>query len=720
MRNLWIIFLFLAGSASSQIIVNIEVKGTVRSDPGFVIAASGMQIGADLSSELTRNAIKRLFRLGLFKDVRIDTEPQGGGVKVVIVVEENPRLLSCKFIGNRVFKDKKLSEICGLKEGDMASDNRIFDGKAKLLEEYKKKGFYLVTVEPKWEKTENGDISLKYFIDEGKKVRIKKIEIVGNKTFSDGKIESQMKNREKRWWRKGNFNEEEFGKDKDRILEFYRNNGFPNCELTSIDVNRENSGWITIVVTVNEGKRFYFGAIKFDGNEVVSLKTLTDNTKFKNGTVYGKKKLQETIAKFYEIYGNEGYLYLKVNPEERVRDSSLVDITFHIEEGEPAILRKIIIKGNGKTHEKVIRRELTLFPGDIMRRREVIRSQKRVFNLGFFKNITLDTKVVNDSGDIDLTLGIEEKQTGQVSAGMGYGGEVGLTGNLSLSIPNLLGRGEMVYMKYERGSKLTNIELGGIEPWLFDTPTSVNLGIFHLTEQRIGFYDKRTGGNIGIGRPIPRFPYTRGHIGYRLERIEIERSDTTRYLKSAISPSIVRDSRDNFLNPTEGTRNSLDMEFSGLGGDVKFQKFVLESHFYHPIFWRWVFLMRARTGVILSSSGVPAYEKFVLGGVGDWSLRGYPDYSIGPVRNGIIGGRFAGIITFETKLKFEENIYPILFIESGNAWDSITDCNIGGLKTGIGVGVRMEIPMMGLLGFDFAYGVDEKQWTPHFQVGKEF
>ncbi|MDO9575386.1 MAG: outer membrane protein assembly factor BamA, partial [bacterium] len=464
MKKLLIIILLFASSLYSQIVVDIEVKGNKLVDKTLITAASGLAVGKEFTSEIARDGIKKLYALGLFRDITIDSERKGGGIKVIIQVEEYPRVSRVEFVGNKKIKDKKLNEVCGIKKGDIASDRRIFDGKVNILKEYKDKGHFLVEVEPKTEMTEDGMI-IRFFVTEKVNLRIRQIEIIGNNAFPDKAVEKTMQNREKTWYRKAIFNGDKFEEDKDKIKQFYAERGFPNAEIKNIEFIQLNGSWVKIEITIDEGKKLYFGDASFSGNKIIPDEILYKCIKFKKDNVYNNKKLQESTQSLYEIYGDLGYLYLYVNVEEELNDS-IVNIIYNIKEGNPARVHYIWVKGNTKTHEKVIRRELTIFPGDILRRNELIRSQRKVYNLGFFSNLTLDTRVVNDSGDIDLIFNIEEKQAGQFSVGIGYSAETKFTGNVSISIPNLRGLGELLYIRADKGSKYTNYELGFREPWL--------------------------------------------------------------------------------------------------------------------------------------------------------------------------------------------------------------------------------------------------------------
>ncbi len=716
---------FLASSVFSQTIVEIEVRGNNFVDKSLITASSGLAVGKDLSTYSIRDAVKKIYSLGLFRDILIKTEQKGEGARIVIEVEEYKRVSEVLFIGNKAIKDKELREICGIKEGNIASDRSIFNARVAISDKYKEKGRFLIEIEPKTETTEEGVI-VRFFVTERENLRIKEIDIIGNDAFPDRVIEMKMANREKTWYRKAVFNADKFEKDKENIIDFYSENGFPNAEIKNIEFVDLGRDWIRIELTIDEGNKLYFGDVSFSGNEIIPQERLHRYIKFKKGDIYNTGKLQESLQKIYEAYGDMGYLFLNVDLEEKVLDS-IVDVKITVEENNPAVVRHIWIKGNTKTHEKVIRRELTIFPSDVLKRNELIHSQRKVFNLGFFGNLTLDTRVISDSGDIDLTFNVEEKEAGQFSIGVGYSGETSLTGNASVSIPNLRGLGELLYVKGDRGGEFANYEIGFREPWLFDTPTSAGIHIFQLRRVLSYYTDERSGGRFEVTRPIPGLPYTRGYFDYGLERVIVKadegvpssvKDEEGKRWKSAVTLGVTRDSRDNFLNPKEGSRNSLTTELAGIFGDERYKKYIFESQVYNRLPARFSTLLRGKFGMITPEDS-PTYERFLLGGVGSWGLRGYGDLSIGiPSGDRVIGGRYALLFTVEAKIVFEQNIYPIVFLEMGNTWDSLEEMNLYKLKKGAGFGIRMEIPMMGLIGFDFAYG--EIGWVPHFQVGKEF
>ncbi|OQX55996.1 MAG: outer membrane protein assembly factor BamA [Candidatus Cloacimonas sp. 4484_209] len=743
LRKLFIFAVFLLSAVSlfGDRIAHIEVRGNVTTDEELIVNTSMLQVGDLITQRKLDNAIKRIYKLGLFSNVKIEGEKTPSGELVIIEVVENPFLKDINFIGNKHIKAKELKEAMDVQPGEVVSPQKIFKWTKKIKEKYKKKGFLLVNVTSDIRREEE-KATITFSIDEGKRVRIKNIYFTSNTVFPDKRLGGLMKNKSKRWWRAGNFDEEEFQNDLDRITEFYKKHGYPRCEISDYEITYDKKKeWMTIRIDINEGKKFYLGKPKFDGNEIIKTKALADAVKYKNGDTYNKEKLDDTMVEFYSLYTELGYIYAQIIPEEEVMQDT-IRITYHIQEGTPAHLRKIIISGNTKTWDKVIRRELKIYPGDLFQRSKLIDSQRDVYNLGYFEDIKLDSKKANDKGDIDLILKIKEKQVGQFTAGMGYSAAWGLTGNISLNVPNLFGRGVTAYMSLEKGAKLANYTLGYTEPWLFDTPTTVGFDIFHITRKWDYFDDKKVGGTVRFGRPIPRLKFTRFYSSYTLEKVSVmvEESDISKVSKyildqrgtqwrSGVSFNVTRDSRDYKFNATSGSENSFTAEFSGgiLGGSVDYQKYQYETRWYEKSFLNFVLMVRSRFGVVrgYSSPGsVPIYERFYLGGVGDWGIRGYPDRSIGP-REGynIIGGRSAFVFTTEYKYLITKGVNWLVFFDAGNAWDSFESTNLADLKKGVGTGIRIEVPMMGVLGFDIGYGFDKKSsggWNPHFQLGTSF
>ena len=764
----FIFFISFASLSFCEGIQGVEVKGNRNTDTDLILSSSGIKEGEELTVEITQRAIRRLYDLGLFSQVDVEMEEGEGGVKVILRVEEYPLLSQWKLEGNKEISTKKIEKEIKATPGEILSPQKIFQWKNQIKEMYEKKGYLEALIQEEVsEPNEEGRSHLVLRITEGRDVRIKEVVVLGNKAFSDSKIESKMKNKHKRFLRSGKFDEKLLGEDLEKIVLFYRKNGYMDAKVTDHHVEYdETKKWLVIVVEMVEGPQYHLGEVTFEGNALFPPEKLEEKIRLKKGEVYNAEKMEESLMELYSLYTEEGYIYANISPSESSK-SDVIIVHYQIVEGNPAHVRKIEITGNRTTREKVIRRELEIIPGEIFKRSKVMRSQRDVFNLGFFEDVQLDSKPATEEGDIDLILNVKEKPTGQIGAGMSFSALDGLTGYISLTVPNLFGKGQKGNLLLERGGRKTNIQLGFTEPWFLDTPTSVGFDLFHLNRKRIEKYtEKRTGGDLRLSREILKD--IRGYWMYRLEDVEVSLDEENFILQQSdgISSSsritLTRDTRDNFFNSKTGMRNSFSVENSGrfLGGDIHYQTYILESRWFHPTFWKFIFSIGGRAGYVtdyLDPSVIPIFERFILGGVGEWGLRGYPDRSIYireermggrdiPIKRRSggydpnktykiggqtvrLGGRTAIILSAEHKFPIAQSFYALSFAEAGNTWEdfeSIRLETLEDLKKSVGMGIRMEIPMMGVLGFDLGYGFDSHPtrvgpgWEFHFQAGSAF
>jgi outer membrane protein insertion porin family len=575
---------------------------------------------------------------------------------------------------------------------------------------------------------------LSFIIAEGIEPRVGTIEILGNTTYTDGELRRKMSTKEKGFLRSGRLNREKLQEDIEKIRAFYKDNGFLDVVVEEPVIEVEDNKFV-ITITVQENQKYYFGRITFSGNTVFTTEQLTQILRFEPGDVYSLTEAEETLQDLYSLYADEGYIYCYVGPQESVRDS-IIDIEYTITESSPANIERVIISGNNTTRENVIRREIVTMPGERFRRSLVIRSLREIFNLGYFEDVQPLTGPPDDSGDIDLTYKVIEKEgVATFGGGIAYSALDRWTGYLELSHPNLFGRGQRLYTKLELGGRLTNIQFGFTEPWLFNTRTSVG-GDIYYTNRLWDYYTKRDIGTA-LYLSLPFYlDYTRMSYGFRVERTQIlDISETytppeTGYSlyddtlpKWTVSNTfgIVRDSRDYIFNPTSGSYLALRAEVAKkfLFANIDYNRLTFEARTYFPIFWKLVLMNRLRLGVVTSIDEVPYYKRFYAGGTGEDGVRGYSDRSLSPTDNGrTIGGNALVINNLELKLKLSQTLAFLVFYDAGNAFPSYRDVNLQQLYRGAGVGIRLEVPLMGVVGFDLGYGFDQEQpgFVPHFQI----
>jgi outer membrane protein insertion porin family len=785
LRRIFLIFTFLILVSSYQIssavvISKIEVEGNRGVDKSLIVNMSGLLVGSELDPGAIQDAIKKLYAMGLFSDIQIEGKETEGEMELSIKVREYPRVSAIDISGNKKIKTEDIKKKLNITLGKVISPMEVKTDVENIKSIYREKSYLVAQVESEVSPSDKaGEVVLKFKINEGKKIKIKKIFIEGNQVFKDSKIKKQMKNKEDRWWRGGGFDPEKFEEDKEKILEFYKKNGFLDAQIISDSIwyaPSQKDMFIQIVLT--EGEKYNFGEVSFGGNKLFSSDKLNQQVKFKKGEVYNQKKYEETLANIYSLYQEEGYIYLMVE-DKTTTQGNIVNINYQITEGVPANVHKIDIEGNTKTKEKVIRRELSVFPGQRFRRSLLMRSIRDVMYLNYFAKADPNYEAL-ENGDIDLSIKVEEKPTGQITFGAGYSATDKLTGNIGLGIPNLMGNGQDLKLNWDFGKTTQNVDISFTEPWFRDTPTSVGFDIYKTTRIYTDEFTEGTKGfAVNLGRRLS-WPdnFFRVYWNYTLEQLRyydftyditrpshplwqvnlplsqdhvLEFVKPSHYVNSlayvnwprknaSISITILRDSRDLPQFATRGSVLSWNSQFAAeaLGGNLAYHKHIFEARYYLRTFWKFVLAFHAKVGVLdgRDREASELYsERFSPGGTyPDGMIRGYSDGSIGPTdsQGNLLKGRSVLVYNIEYQFPLvEQQIYGLFLADAGNAWLSgrairpfaLEHKSSLDLFRSAGVGARMVVPGMGIIGFDFAYGFDHAgkgEWRPHLQFGTTF
>ncbi len=747
--------LFLAFDAAGQndtyTISSIEVRGNFTADESLIRSVSDLNVGSVLTSTLTQDAIRQIYGLGLFSDVQLKGEITAQNtIDLIIEVTEYPRIIAVEYDGNRNIKDNDLDEADSIKVGQLMSPQQVLNATNNIKRYYQEKGYYVVEIESELQSEEDSkiDYTLVFKIKEGPKVRIQEVEFVGNEVFEDSKLAGKMGNKPKGFLRSGNFDPEKHEEDKQKIIDFYHEEGFIDAAIVddTVIIHEDDPRWMTLQFSVYEGKRYYFGETTFYGNKIYGEKILDKQLKYDPGDIYNPEKFEESMTNLYSVYQEEGYIHARIFENVQTVDST-VNIEFEITEGVPARINRIEIAGNTKTKEKVIRREMYSRPGQIFRRSLLERSVRNVMLLNYFESAIPDFRVL-PNGDVDLIMEMKEKPTGQFNAGAGYSGQDKLVGTLSLGMPNFRGNGQNLSLSLEFGANRNSISLSFAEPWLFGTPTSFSASVYNLNRQWYDdFWEGRRGGSVRLGRRL-KWPddYFSVYGSYRVEDVRYyDFDDTTAYndlqqlggnwfRTSSISGTIVRDSRNLPLFPTAGSVARLTSEYAGgpLGGYYEFHKHTFEFSKYINVFWKFTLAGKIKVGVIDSPEGddfIPYSERFSPGGTDpDGTIRGYDDGRVTPRDANGFSVRGRSLLVYNAELQFpivEQQIYTLLFADAGNSWLAgyqISPFNPDELYKSYGAGFRVVVPGVGVIGFDFGYGInsDDPGWKPHFQVGTTF
>jgi len=782
-KNFFLATFFLycwAGDAFAQRqgsfrVLGISVEGNKTADANFVKLSSGLSLGEQVSSDDIQNAIKQLWKLNLFEDVQVVLDRQAGeGIYLTLKVKESPRLDKIEYEGNKKLKKKDIEKEVDLFKGQVISPGELAKIRRKLKKVYEKKGYLLAEIETHVEAAADTErVDLKIKINEGNKVQIRAISFHGNHAFTDGKLRKQLKKtKQDSWLRGGDFDEKKYREDLDKMVEFYRAEGYRDAELVGDSLyygpDKKN---MFVDIWVNEGTKYYLGDITWEGNKLFPDKLLAALLGFQTGDLYSSTKLQKAVSeRLGSLYYDSGYIFATVNPVEKPVDSAKVDLHFLITEGNAVTINKIRITGNTKTKEKVIRRELYLRPGDTFSREALMRSQREVFVLNYFADVKPDVQPISDE-KVDVSLEVTEKSTDTANMSAGWSERDKLIGSIGVAFNNFRGSGQRLSFDWNFGRFYRSFQIGFTEPWLFDTPTLAGVNIFD-TKRSEGFgyeFSQRSrGGSLRAGRRL-RWPdnYFRTDWIYRLQSVEygnfvgsLTDPETRRRFGfdegNLTSSSVTHIFSRNSLNrpefPTAGSQVSLSTELSGgpLQGNVGYHKHVLQSEWFLPTFGGLVWFTNFQMGYmdrLTQNSRIPYLEYFFMGGEGlsnSIPLRGYED----PLRGRLTGADQA-MMKFGLELRVpiapNPTVFGLLFAEAGNTWPNLAAANpfeathvergrVLGLRRSIGIGARVFMPLLGIIGFDYAYGFDNLEfdaadrptgrligaWKPHFVFGRSF
>jgi outer membrane protein insertion porin family len=744
---------------------SVVVEGSHSADPSMIRLNSGLRAGSEVSGEDIQEAIKKLWAIRLFSDIQVYVVNQSfEGLDLLVKVKELPRLKETEITGYDVLSEDEVKDELNTYRGMRVSSNKISQMKNRLLEKYKEEGHLLAAVEIDTVYSGENRVDLKIRIEEGEEVQIEKITFHQNENIeSDDLLDVMEETQEDRWWRSADFDREKFEADKELVVQYYKENGYRDAEILrdSVSFNEDKSG-LNIDMWVYEGQKYHFGKISFEGNVIFPEEELFANLDIKRGDVYDQKKYDEGIRdRLQKMYYNQGYLFAQIQPNETPREDTL-DIHFRVLEGHVVHIKEIIIKGNDKTNEKVIRREFKIHPGDVFNSAKLERSIRDVTVLNYFAYNNPDVKMIDgDEKNVNLVLDVEEKSTDMANMSAGYSQRDGLIGSLGLTFNNFSlahplsgGDGQRLVFDWQFGRIYRSISISFTEPWLMDTPT---LGGFSVFDTRTGggYYpwDRNDrGGTLRLGR---RFywpdSYFRGDWIFRYAQTSITNISDQELLSRyqyygtkgrteqiSITQIISRDSRNSAEFPTFGSMNSLSTEFSGgiLGGDQHFLKAMFISEWYMPLPFNFVLYSHNKFGLIetlKSNSQILYGEYFYIGGSGlgfAEGLRGYDDGQVGPITatGSPLGGTSMVKNSLELRFQIAPNpmIFGLLFAEAGNAWEKLSETNPFELRRSMGAGVRLFMPMIGIIGIDFGYGFDyydvygnrSGQWKVHFKFGR--
>lgn len=738
-------------------------------------------------------ALQYLWQLQLFSDISVEKTDRGNNaITLNFVVRELPLLESVTFEGNSKFDADELQRTAELRTGKKFNEQELLTAVNKIEKLYADKGYLTAGAEYKLQETGKNKVKAVVTIQEGKKVSIEKIRFHGNNAFSQGKLRGVFKETSQNaWWRKifgsPKLDKDKYNADKNLLVDFYREHGYRDARVVSdsISYTEDNKG-LFLDIYLDEGPKYSIRNVTFTGNskEFATTEILEKTFGIKNGDLYNAKLIQERLtfsqdnSDVSSLYLDRGYLGFRAKIEEQVVEPNQVDLLIYLREGEQYQLNTITIKGNTKTKDHVVRRELYTIPGDMFSRKNVVRSIREINMLGYFdpESLKPDIQPNEENNTVDITYGLTEKQSDTFNASVGYSGSSGFTGALGVTFNNFSlqdifnteayrplphGDGQKLSLQWQFGNDdYSTLGLSFTEPWAFGGPTAVGFSVFK-THRTYNFTDtddeenKKTidqyGATLSIGRRLTwpddyfsinwRLKYLHSEGGF-VSFIEEEDNAPDEADEFSITQTISRNSIDNPIFPRRGSKNTLTAQLAGgpLPGTINFYKFTLNSNWYFPITNKLILNLSTQHGYLSTfdeDDYLPYTEYFYMGGSGLSSLptiplRGYDDRSLGDedpldddseLYGGTVYSKFGTELRYPLTLSPSVSVYALAFFEAGNLWKDLDSVNYSDLKKSAGVGLRLYLPIIGLVGLDYGYGFDkvpgddEQGWKFMFTFG---
>ena len=757
-----------ASAGREKVVDSIEFTGNRRLSRDAILVRIKTRVGEPYRQEDINADLKRLHEWGPFSSIQIEAEElPGGGVAVIFIIEEKPIIKKIVFEGNRQFNDGDLQEDIKTSPGDILSETKLNEDIAVIYHLYEDDGYYQTRIDYEIKiDPDSGEAVVFINIHEGHEIRIKEITIKGAVELDEDDILGVMETHAQSLFsilHRGRFIEEEFETDLERITLYCRSQGYLDMKILDVEKTIGPGGkGIYITITISEGKQYHTGEVRVVGNENFPAEDLEVLLPLKTGDVFSYEALRKDTRAMRDFYFARGYIDADIRPRTVLNQTTgRMDITYAIRENKISYINRIDITGNKITRDIVIRRELAVKPGEIFNGIKVQRSRERLENLGFFQRVSIDPIPTAVSDKKDLVVRLEEKKTGEFMFGVGYSSmddfigfiEIG-QGNFDIfNPPYFMGDGQKMKIRAEFGTSKSNYELSWVEPWFLGIPLSLGVDLYRRTRSWVDYNEKRLGGDIRLRKRLTGF--TQVGLVYQLENVDIYdvdddadwsiQTEEGAHLVSSITPSITRDTRDSFLIPTRGMKNTLAVQLAGgvLGGDKEFIKTTFYSSAYHSLFEGYIIGLRYRAGTAQpygDTEIVPVYERFFLGGAN--TIRGFRYREVGPQgidpRTGLpngdpIGGDSMMMGSVEFTFPIYDMIRGVLFCDIGNVWSAknweMDDPVFSGqwfknLQAGAGFGLRLYLPI-GPIKLDYGWPLHTDGWNDtggrfHFNIGYAF
>ncbi len=752
----------IANAQAPDSVIEIEFRNNTRNPVAVLESAIRTQVGQPFNQATVDQDIARLMRTGRFLAVTADVVNAARGRKVVFVLNERPTIVNIVFDGNGDLSDPVLIEQVPVAVGDQYDAFAIREGVENIRDLYLERGYAYVSVEVDFDSVRASG-NLIYEVEEGPRVRIRKILFEGRESVVRRELTKRIRSNTALWIiRTGVFDESVVEGDVASIRKYYRDLGFLDARVSYRVDTTDRAGDLHLVFVISEGARYRIESIAFDGCTFFSTDELRGKIESAEQEYFKQPDIDRDANAVQSALGENGFIDARVEPT-RVfsTEPGYVRVTFNVSEGEQVRVGRIVVRGNSSTQDRVIRRVLELYPGQLYNTTNAQTAQRRLVESQIFDRVSI-TPVGQAPGVRDIIVDVtESEKRADFIFGFGITSDNGLVGNILFQTNNFdifdtprnfeefikgqafRGAGQRLRLELQPGTELNRFRLDFTENYLFDRPLRFDFSLFHFTRGREDYREQRTGSIVSFGKRLTEgltyfelFKDWYGEVAFRVEHVQLKDADlfdaeeirdsAGDTILTSVKGTVIRDRTDSRLLPSEGDRTSLS--FEQFVGDANFGKLRVGYTRHQTVRIdeqnrKSVFSFNIDAGYIFGEA--PVYERFYAGGIG--SLRGFDFRGIGPrggIRNDVIGGDFKLTANIEYTFPLMGDVLRgVLFTDMGTVEESLT---IQDWRVSVGIGVRFTIELFGPLpievdfGFPVVRGEDDEERVVSFFIGSVF
>lgn len=746
---------------------DVRIGGNVRVEEDGIRLHVKSRPGDSFNAAAIEQDVKAIFRMGFFDDVQAELSPDN---VLTYAVKEKPYVREVRIQGQAQVSRDKIETALGVAPRTILDRSKVSEGIEKVRKLYTEQGYVNAAVDFAVSAEANNQVAVVLEITEGNRLLIKRISFEGNRAFSEGELKDLLGTKEE--WifsyftNRGVLDRDMLANDVAILSNHFNDNGYVDNKIDEPVIVRARDG-LEVIFRVNEGAQYRVGKVEIGGELIDDGQKMLKSVKLTTGQIFRGSRLREDITALNETYANKGFAFVQVDPITQVDQAKkVVDVALVIAKGPPVYFNRVLVAGNSKTRDKVVRRELLVNEQELYSGLKVTQSRNALQRTGYFEDVQLNTKKTDQPDALDLVVDVKEGPTGTFQVGAGYSSGDGFLFNANVSEKNFMGRGQGMSGNFSIGSRRQDFIVNVTDPYFLDSKVSLGLDAFNTTREYTDFDEKKLGFGVNSSYPLkglswPFFSssasatalgsdanasqqitfwdFTRAGLSYDFTRDNITgvsagaaqsiKDEQGVSLTSSVTPGLTYDSRDHFFSPTEGAKIAVSNKMAGLGGDTRFLKTDLSARWYYPLLkdpnWggTYVLGLGGQLGYGLGFAGnsggndLPLFERYFLGGIN--SVRGFADRSLGPRApsgcdaNGqnctgteVIGGDKAAVFNAEIAFPVMEQygLRGVAFFDVGNSFNSF---DFGDMRRSVGVGARWMSPF-GPLRVDLGFPVTKK------------